>query len=252
MSSESPSAVRLVVADDDERVLRGATLVLCAAGFEVDAATTGHEVTELLSKQRYDALVADIRMPGNRQLELLAATQDGSLLPVVLITGHPSLNTALMALRGGVLDYLMKPFHPEELVQRVSRAVQKGRELRAAAEAKVRTGALVEAATRVLESAQGLAAAEWAPKRPWPRPSSPPKPFALPEDLARCLSPRQLEVARLLAMGHPVLEVAEAMGLSINTVRGHIKAIFIRLGVTSQVALLGKLAGHPVRSRARQ
>ena len=68
----------------------------------------------------------------------------------------------------------------------------------------------------------------------------------LAADVINCLSPRQQEVVQLLTVGRPIPEVAELLGLSVHTVRGHMKGIFSKLGVQSQVALLGKLAGHAV------
>lgn len=239
---------RVLVADDDEAVGRYAGTVLRSAGFLVDVVTSGHEVTKALSHSSYDACVADINMPGNEQLELVGWLHGGAMVPLILLTGDPSFDTAVAALRGGVLDYIVKPVAADELLRRVRAAVQKGREQRAAAHTQARVAALVEAATHVVEAVAG--------PRPPVRDASPDYAeldgLQLPADVADCLSPRQREVVHLLSLGRPIPEVAELLGLSVHTVRGHMKAIFAKLGVQSQVALLGKLAGHAVPTTRRR
>jgi DNA-binding CsgD family transcriptional regulator len=68
------------------------------------------------------------------------------------------------------------------------------------------------------------------------------------EAVIACLSPRQREIVRLLAEGHPLPEVAELLDLSPHTVRGHMKTIFAKLGVQSQVALLSLVSGRNAKN----
>jgi DNA-binding NarL/FixJ family response regulator len=246
MKSELEAKGRVLVADDDAAVRRFTSTVLRSAGFEVDVVATGFEAREALSKTSYDACVADIKMPGNEQLELVDALQAGVIVPLVLITGEPSLDTAVTAFRRGVLDYIVKPFSSEELLARVVAVVKKGRECRVAAERGAKIAAFIEAATLVVDTV-GRTDAELGPLTSAGRATheaaeggGPP----LPADLLSLLSPRQQEVVRLLAVGHPIPDVAALLDLSVHTVRGHMKAIFSKLGVQSQVALLSRLAGH--------
>jgi DNA-binding NarL/FixJ family response regulator len=245
MASELPRRGRVLVADDDPAVLRGTTLVLRAAGFDVDAVETGHAAADALGKTRYDALLADINMPGNAQLELLQLREGRALVPVILITGNPSLETAVGALRHGVVDYVTKPVAPEELLVRVDAAVRKGRALHALDDARQRATALIDA-VGALESAVSLVGLrDPAPRAGGGAPNPLGDPLErLPRDEFDRLSPRERDVVRLLAVGHPVQEAATALGLSTNTVRNHMKSVFAKLRVRSQVALLGKLAGH--------
>jgi DNA-binding NarL/FixJ family response regulator len=258
MKGEVETRGRVLVADDEESVRRFACIVLRAAGFEVDAVATGFEVREALARHSYDACVADIKMPGNEQLELVEGLQTGVMVPLVLITGDPSLDSALAAFRGGVLDYVVKPFTSDELLARVIAVVKKGREFRVAAQTGARIAAFVEAATRVVDTVGrtsldpvpvASAGASGAAVSHQPAEGDGPQ---LPAELISRLSPRQHEVVRLLAVGHPIPEVAALLDLSVHTVRGHMKAIFSKVGVQSQVALLSRLAGHGVPKGTRR
>jgi DNA-binding NarL/FixJ family response regulator len=252
MSIEKPSRGRVLLADDDAAVLRPTSIALRKAGFEVDVVATGNEAAEALSKNTYDALVADINMPGNERLELAQVRREGqAMVPVILMTGYPSLETAVGALRYGVIDYITKPIDPEELFVRVDGAVSRGRALRALDDTRQRAAALIEA-VGALESVVRLSGV------PDPSQSSDSPSVAHRDPLERLpahelsrLSPRERDVVRLLAVGHPVQAVAKTLGLSTNTVRNHVKSVFAKLRVRSQVALLGKLAGHPSPDDAR-
>lgn len=244
---------RVLVADDDEAVGRFASLVLRTAGFEVDVVATGFEVTKSVSTTTYDACVADIHMPGNEQLELVGWLHGGASVPLILLTGDPSVDTAVAALRGGVFDYIVKPVSADELLGRVQAVVAKGREARAAAQTRARIAALVEAATHVVEAGGRGDAGIRGPSAGAPNEATAEVGGVhLPADVVSRLSPRQQEVVRLLTVGRPIPEVAELLGLSVHTVRGHMKTIFSKLGVQSQVALLGKLAGHAVPTTRRR
>jgi DNA-binding NarL/FixJ family response regulator len=243
MTSSPETIGRLLVADDDDAVRRFTSAVLRSAGFQVDLVETGFAAAEALTRNSYDACIADIKMPGNEQLELVQRLRSGPLVPLVLMTGQPSVETAVTAIRGGVLDYILKPFTPEDLLASVGEVVRRGRELRATAKAQ---SALIEAATQVVASAAGTdySFERYRHAGPVRAATSTDGAPQLPAELVDSLSPRQQEVVQLLALGHPVPEVAEMLDLSVHTVRGHMKGIFSKVGVQSQVALLSRLAGH--------
>ena len=114
----------LLIADDEEIFLLATADLLRRAGFTVDTATNAMEAQELLGSTRYDVMVSDIRMPGNPGLELLQdipAPNTG--LPVILVTGYPSMTTALQAMGCSVLAYLLKPLDFQELLNHVQRGV---------------------------------------------------------------------------------------------------------------------------------
>ena len=112
-----PSAGHLLVADDEEIFLLTTADLLRQEGFTVDCARNATEARALLAQRCYDVLISDIRMPGNPGLELLQDIPEPSTgLPVILVTGYPSMTTALQAMNCSVLGYLLKPLVIQELV----------------------------------------------------------------------------------------------------------------------------------------
>jgi EAL domain-containing protein (putative c-di-GMP-specific phosphodiesterase class I) len=114
----------VLVVDDDDIFLKVCRTVLRRAGFQVDAVNTSSEALERIRGHRYDAVVSDIRMPGDDGISLLRAarSQDASL-PFVLMTGAPTVETAISAVEHGALRYMQKPFDIDSFVGVVSEAV---------------------------------------------------------------------------------------------------------------------------------
>jgi DNA-binding response OmpR family regulator len=97
--------------------------VLEDAGYEVTLARDGARAMQLLAEQAFTVVISDIRMPAANGIDVLqAARQSQSQPEVILLTGYGALDTSLEALREGVFDYLLKPCHPEVLLQRVADA----------------------------------------------------------------------------------------------------------------------------------
>ena len=114
----------LLIADDEEIFLLSTADLLRQEGFTVDCATNAMEARVLLAQRSYDVLISDIRMPGNPGLELLKDIPEPSTgLPVILVTGFPSMATALEALGCSVLGYLLKPLDFQVLLPLVQRGV---------------------------------------------------------------------------------------------------------------------------------
>ncbi len=109
---------RILVADDEATFLESTMDLLRDEGYECDGAANAHVAKELLSKKDYDLLISDIKMPGNLELELIKGLGDvPERLPVILVTGYPSLNTAIMSTRLSVAGYLLKPLDFDELLE---------------------------------------------------------------------------------------------------------------------------------------
>ena len=123
MSGAGPARVLLV--DDEPVITRSLGRILTAAGYEVLTAHDGDEALARLGEAPFDAVVSDIRMPGLDGLALLRDLQERELeIPVILLTGSPTVRTAMEAVEHGAFRYLTKPVTAAELVGVVARAVQ--------------------------------------------------------------------------------------------------------------------------------
>jgi len=123
---------RILLADDEEIFLLATADLLRAEGFVVDAACDATGALELLRGHSYDLLISDIHMPGNPDLELLKHIPERNAgLPVILVTGYPSAQTAIRAIDLNVLTYLVKPLEFEELLKHAKEGVKQRRIQRA-------------------------------------------------------------------------------------------------------------------------
>lgn len=118
----------VLAVDDEPSAGRLVRRVLETAGFEVEVAASGSQAVAQLDRQRFDVIVSDISMPGLDGIGVLRAARERDLdVPVLLMSGNPSLESAIAAVEHGALRYLRKPVEPDELVAVVERAVQLGR-----------------------------------------------------------------------------------------------------------------------------
>ncbi len=114
---------RVLVVDDDERVRKGMSALLEAEGMEVTTASDGEEALELTRSEDYEVMLIDLLMPKVGGLEALARIRNESPdLATIVVTGYPSYETAVEAMRLGAVDYLSKPFAADELLTVVRQA----------------------------------------------------------------------------------------------------------------------------------
>lgn len=115
---------RILLVDDEPAILRAFSRALRASGYEVETCGDGHEAVEAFQAGHYHAVVSDISMPSMTGLELVRAIREHDLdTPVVLVTGEPSVETAIEAIDQGALRYLVKPVATEDLRAVVHTAV---------------------------------------------------------------------------------------------------------------------------------
>lgn len=115
----SPYPIYLI--DDDESILTSLTTLLTGSGYEVNCFRSGDEFIAQLREDLRGVVVLDVMMPGRDGLEVLSLLrQGGSRLRVMIITGHADVPMAVNALKMGAVDFLEKPFHPKDLLERVS------------------------------------------------------------------------------------------------------------------------------------
>jgi len=126
----------IVVADDDPTILELVTLLLGAARYNVIATTDAVAAMAMVRTKEPVAVILDVQMPGGGGLSALSkikADPKTSKLPVMMLTGERDAVTVKRAMDGGADDYMLKPFDPDTLVERVSRLVSKRENAPAAA-----------------------------------------------------------------------------------------------------------------------
>lgn len=123
-----PRKTRILIVDDELPVCRSMAKALTAQGYEIDIAQSGAEALEKDRDNRYDVIVSDLMMPGISGMDLLKAFKDDRPeVMVIMVTGYPSIKTAVQSIKLGAFDYLPKPFTADELRAMVSRALSRKR-----------------------------------------------------------------------------------------------------------------------------
>ncbi|MDR2246250.1 MAG: sigma-54 dependent transcriptional regulator [Treponema sp.] len=116
---------KLLVVDDEKNIRSGLAAALQMDGYEVETAASGDEGWKRFQKGDIDLVITDLRMPGVSGEELLkriSAETPG--IPVIVLTGHGTVESAVSAMRNGAYDFLTKPVNLERLSLLVKRAVQ--------------------------------------------------------------------------------------------------------------------------------
>lgn len=117
---------RILVVDDDDLFLRVCSTLLKRAGMVVETCVSASQALTLIKTQRYDTIVSDVCMPELTGVNLLeAARAIDPTVPFVLMTGSPSVESAISAIDYGVHKYLSKPFDIDLFVNTVSEAVKR-------------------------------------------------------------------------------------------------------------------------------
>lgn len=126
------SAGSILIADDEETFRESTCRLLRREGFECHSAKDAEEAVESLRGGRFDLLMADIRMPRNQDLRVIREARElDSQMPVILVTGYPSMETAIRSVEMSVVAYLTKPLDFAELIRCVRTAVEHSRNRRA-------------------------------------------------------------------------------------------------------------------------
>lgn len=118
---DKPSKVLVI---DDEAVIReGLRQALSLEGFQVDLASNGKSGLEKLQKDEFDIVITDLKMPFIQGIEVLKAVQIlQPAVPVIIITGYATVDSAVEAMKNGAFDYLTKPFEADQIVLKVKAA----------------------------------------------------------------------------------------------------------------------------------
>ncbi len=121
---ESATATKILVVDDERQICQNVEKILGKNNYEVVYALSAREALEKLAAESFALLISDIVMPGQNGLELLKLVkQNWPLTKTIIMTAYASTDTAMKAIRLGALDYVPKPFTPDELRSTVKKAL---------------------------------------------------------------------------------------------------------------------------------
>jgi len=191
MTAPDAIAPTVFVVDDDEAMRKSLAWLIGSVGLAVETYDGAAAFLAAWTAERPGCLVLDVRMPGMSGLELQdALARRGSMLPVIIITGHADVPMAVRALKAGAVDFIEKPFNDQALLDRIHEAVQRSEAAFAGQARHARVLAL----------------------------------------LAR-LTPRERQVAELVAAGKPNKVIAFELDLSMKTVEVHRHNVMEKLEV---------------------
>lgn len=120
------------IVDDDDGMRRALTILMTTVGYQPTAFARPTEFLAKYDPNQPGCLVLDVRMPEMSGLEVQQQlNRSGSMLPIILITGHGDIPMAVQAMKDGAFDFLQKPFRDQELLDRINAALKLDAENRA-------------------------------------------------------------------------------------------------------------------------
>ena len=121
---------RILLVDDEPRMLSLLNSLLKAEGYEISSVQDGSKVPDLLRSEPFDLMISDIRMTPIDGMELLKIARSARpTMPVIILTAYGSVETAIEAMKLGTFDYVTKPFKMDELLITIQRAMEYSRAL---------------------------------------------------------------------------------------------------------------------------
>ena len=124
MHEQLPDICRVLVIDDEAVIREGMRRILEGNAVQVESVASGRAAIEKIQVKDFDVVITDLKMPGMDGLEVLSAIkilQPG--VPVIIITGYATVDTAVEAMKSGAFDYIAKPFAPEQIIEKVKKAI---------------------------------------------------------------------------------------------------------------------------------
>jgi len=119
-------AEKMLIIDDDEIVLKSCRRIFETEGFEVTTTANPQEGLNLVTERAFDVILVDWMMPGFDGMDVVEEIDKRSPnSAMVMISGHPSVGRATEAMKRGAMDYLPKPFKPQEIIEVVKKSVRR-------------------------------------------------------------------------------------------------------------------------------
>jgi two-component system, LuxR family, response regulator FixJ len=117
------------IVDDDPDIRCAVSLLVRSDGLAVETFPSAQAFLEYFDSGMFGCLVLDIRMPGMSGVELQKELRTkGAWLPIIFLTAHGDVPLAIQAIRAGAIDFMVKPFSPEALLERIHEAIAVERE----------------------------------------------------------------------------------------------------------------------------
>ena len=116
---------KILVIDDEKPIRNTLREILEYEKFKVDDAPDGMQGIEKISKNKYDIILCDIKMPEMDGIEVLEKAQSITHTPIVMISGHGNIETAVEAIKKGAFDYIAKPLDLNRLLITIRNALDK-------------------------------------------------------------------------------------------------------------------------------
>lgn len=115
---------RILVVEDDSLLREAVDMILTQAGYLVSAVSNGEDGLTLIRRFAPDLILLDVRLPGMSGVDILRRLRrQGHMMPVLMLTADHSPGTVRDVMADGGNGYMLKPFEPHQLVQRVRRAL---------------------------------------------------------------------------------------------------------------------------------
>lgn len=117
----------ILIVDDEDHLRLSLSFILQKENYQVETAANAQEALVLLKAHDYDLMFLDLNLPGMSGIDLLMEVhRQTPHLPVLILTAHAALESAIQAVRLGARDYLIKPAEPVEIVTRVAEVLAEG------------------------------------------------------------------------------------------------------------------------------
>lgn len=115
---------RILVVDDEAVIREALRRILESDGHEATCVSSGHAALEKVQEQSFDLVITDLKMPGMNGIEVLKSIKVlQPKVPIIIITGYATVETAVDAIKQGAFDYLSKPFTPKQVKELAQRAL---------------------------------------------------------------------------------------------------------------------------------
>ncbi len=244
---------KVLLLDDEPEVIAAVQAALRAEPFEVVGATSADEAFALLKTHPFEVVVSDEEMPEMKGSEFLARAQRSyPAIPRIMLSGRADVKALSKAVNDAeIFRFLAKPVKATDLASvirealslhrlaRVHEEVWSAAQKQHAALSSITGGPALSAAAAGSSSHVRFAGFKVSAER------SASQSHAVPGSYAERLSQREREIVEAMASGQRVKEIAQRFAISTHTVRNHLKAIYRKLNVRSQLELLSLITRSP-------